>query len=47
MLNTAVKYEDGMIRESGVVFHKVGISNEDNDKGFHRWKMRTLRKLTL
>ena len=40
----AVKLDDGMIRESGVIFHKVGIADEDNDHGFKGWKMRTLSK---
>jgi len=31
-----------MVRKSGVTFHKVGISEKDNDHGFKGWKMRTL-----
>ena len=34
--------EDGLVRESGVIFHKIGISDEDSDRGFQGWKMRTL-----
>ena len=37
---------EGTIRESGVVFHKIGISEEDNDSGYNGWKMRTLSKLS-
>uniref|UniRef100_H2ZB57 Methyltransferase domain-containing protein n=1 Tax=Ciona savignyi TaxID=51511 RepID=H2ZB57_CIOSA len=37
--------EDGLVRESGVVFHKWGISHEDNDKDANGWKMRTLPTL--
>ena len=36
--------DEGTKRESGVVFHKIGISEEDNDYGFKGWKMRTLSK---
>ncbi|CAK8681495.1 putative methyltransferase-like protein 24 [Clavelina lepadiformis] len=36
---------DNSIRNTGVIFHKVGISNEDNDSGFNGWKMRTLKTL--
>ena len=30
-----------------MTFHKVGISNEDNDSGFKGWKMRTLSKVMV
>jgi len=40
----AINVEDGLHRESGVMFHKIGISNEDKDHGFKNWKMRTLSK---
>ena len=33
---------EGTVRESGVVFHPIGIADEDNDHGFKGWKMRTL-----
>ncbi|CAK8687061.1 unnamed protein product [Clavelina lepadiformis] len=36
---------DNSVRESGVIFHKVGISNEDDDNGFNGWKMRTLKTI--
>ena len=35
---------DGVKRNSGVVFHKVGLAEQDNDHGFNGWKMRTLSK---
>ena len=43
----AENLQDGLVRESGVTFHKVGISNEDKDSGFNGWKMRTLRKVMV
>ena len=33
---------EGTKRDSGVIFHRIGISEEDNDSGFKGWKMRTL-----
>ncbi|CAK8681484.1 unnamed protein product [Clavelina lepadiformis] len=36
---------DKTVRKSGVIFHKIGISNEDKDRGFNGWKMRTLKTL--
>ena len=42
LLYTAMTLADNSIRNTGVIFHKVGISNEDNDSGFNGWKMRTL-----
>jgi len=35
---------EGTIRDSGVIFHKIGIAEKDNDSGFKGWKMRTLSK---
>nr|XP_009858807.1 methyltransferase-like protein 24 isoform X2 [Ciona intestinalis] len=37
--------EDGLVRESGVTFHKIGISATDTDKDGNGWKMRTLKTL--
>ncbi|XP_076811973.1 putative methyltransferase-like protein 24 [Clavelina lepadiformis] len=36
---------DNSVTNTGVIFHKIGISNEDNDSGFNGWKMRTLKTL--
>ena len=35
---------EGSERGSGVIFHKIGIAEEDNDHGYNGWKMRTLSK---
>ncbi|CAK8688488.1 unnamed protein product [Clavelina lepadiformis] len=40
-----MKLEDGFKRDSGVVFHLLGVSNEDNDKDSNGWKMRTIRTI--
>ena len=40
----AMDLAEGTVRESGVVFHPIGIADEDNDRGFKGWKMRTLSK---
>ena len=36
---------EGTKRDSGVIFHKVGIAETDTDSGFKGWKLRTLSKL--
>uniref|UniRef100_H2ZQP3 Methyltransferase domain-containing protein n=1 Tax=Ciona savignyi TaxID=51511 RepID=H2ZQP3_CIOSA len=36
---------DGTVRDSGVTFHKLGISNKDLDKDANGWKMRTFKTL--
>ncbi|XP_078492066.1 putative methyltransferase-like protein 24 [Ciona intestinalis] len=36
---------DGHVRDSGVVFHKLGISSENIDKDAHGWKMRNFKTL--
>ncbi|XP_076812207.1 uncharacterized protein LOC143459115 [Clavelina lepadiformis] len=33
---------DNSVTNTGVIFHKIGISNEDKNSGFNGWKMRTL-----
>ena len=38
---------DGTVRDSGVIFHKIGIAERDNDHGYKGWKMRTLSKILL
>jgi len=35
---------EGTVRDSGVIFHKIGIAEKDNDSGYKGWKMRTLSK---
>ncbi|XP_078494729.1 putative methyltransferase-like protein 24 [Ciona intestinalis] len=41
----AMTYQDGMVRESGVTFHKIGISDKDLEADSNGWKMRTLKTL--
>uniref|UniRef100_H2ZE30 Methyltransferase domain-containing protein n=2 Tax=Ciona savignyi TaxID=51511 RepID=H2ZE30_CIOSA len=41
----SMHYEDGMVRKSGVIFHKIGISTVDIEKDSNGWKMRTLKTL--
>ena len=36
---------EGTKRDSGVIFHKIGIAEKDNDSGFKGWKLRTLSKV--
>ena len=36
---------DETVRDSGVIFHKIGIAESDNDHGYNGWKMRTLSKI--
>ena len=38
--------EEGTKRKSGVIFHKIGIAEKDNDNGFKGWKLRTLSKFS-
>nr|XP_026694084.1 methyltransferase-like protein 24 isoform X2 [Ciona intestinalis] len=38
-------FNDGMVRESGVTFHKIGVSDQDVDRNANGWKMRTLKTL--
>uniref|UniRef100_H2YM37 Methyltransferase domain-containing protein n=1 Tax=Ciona savignyi TaxID=51511 RepID=H2YM37_CIOSA len=44
-LFAAMKFRDGMVRKSGVVFHKIGISAQDLESDSNGWKMRTLSTL--
>ena len=39
---SAMNLSEGSKRGSGVVFHKVGIAETDDDHGYKGWKMRTL-----
>nr|XP_018670284.1 methyltransferase-like protein 24 [Ciona intestinalis] len=41
----SMTYQDGMVRESGVTFHKIGISDQDLEADSKGWKMRTLKTL--
>lgn len=39
--------KEGKVKESNVIFHKIGIAEADNDSGFKGWKMRTLSELLV
>jgi len=38
--------DEGTKRDSGVIFHKIGIDKTDNDSGYNGWKLRTLSEQT-
>ena len=42
---TAMNLAEGTKRDSGVIFHKIGIAAKDTDSGFKGWKLRTLSEL--
>lgn len=33
---------EGTRRDAGVIFHKIGIGEQDTENGFKGWKLRTL-----
>ncbi|XP_078494978.1 putative methyltransferase-like protein 24 [Ciona intestinalis] len=41
----SMNIQDGMVRDSGVTFHKIGIFDKDIEADSNGWKMRTLKTL--
>lgn len=42
----AMDLAEGTKRDAGVIFHKMGIGEQDTEKGFKGWKLRTLSKFS-